>query len=138
MAASVLLAADPDQLELAEGKVRVTGEPERSVLFRHAAGLIHWDPGSLPDAFEAQLNAEAAFTPPESTAASRTDQINSSLCYGFVVELAVVRIDPETFEIAIDKVVSVHDPGTVLNPVLLEGQIHGAMAHGLGGAMEAA
>lgn len=135
VAASVLLAADPAQLELVEGKVRVKGEPERSVLFRHAAGLIHWDPGSLPDAFEAQLNAEAAFTPPESTAASRTDQINSSLCYGFVVELAVVRIDPETFEITIDKVVSVHDPGTVLNPVLLEGQIHGAMAHGLGGAM---
>lgn len=135
VAASVLLAEDPTELELADGEVRVTADPQRSVLFRHAAGLIHWDPGSLPDTFEAQLNAEAAFTPPESTAASKTDQINSSLCYGFVLELAVVRIDPETLEIAIEKVFSVHDPGTVLNPVLLEGQIHGAMVHGLGGAM---
>lgn len=135
VAAGVLLFADPGELELAEGKVRVAADPDRAVLFRHAAGLIHWDPGALPDGTEARLYAEAAFTPPESTAASRTDQINSSLCYGFVAELVVVRIDPETLQLSIDRVHSVHDPGTVLNPLLLEGQIHGAMVHGLGGAM---
>ena len=135
IAAGVLLSADPAELELAEGSVRVAAEPERAVKFRHAAGLVHWDPGSLPDGVNADLYAEAAFTPPQSTAPSRTDQVNSSLCYGFVAELVQVRIDPDTYEIAIEKVNAVHDAGTVLNPLLIEGQVHGAMVHGLGGAL---
>ncbi len=46
-----------------------------------------------------------------------------------------MRIDPDTLEITLDRVVSVHDAGTVLDPVLLEGQVHGALVHGLGGAL---
>lgn len=135
VAAGVLLEAPPQDLELDGGMVRVAGAEERSVAFRHAAGLVHWDPGALPDGVDAQLYAEAAFTPPESTAPSRTDQINSSLCYGFVAEVIQVRIDPETYEISIQQVNAVHDAGTVLNPLLIEGQVHGAMVHGLGGAL---
>ncbi|MGC5628166.1 xanthine dehydrogenase family protein molybdopterin-binding subunit [Georgenia sp. Z1344] len=135
VAASVLLQAEPHELELADGLVRVAAEPDRSVKFRHAAGVVHWDPGSLPDGVDASLYAEAAFTPPEAKAPSRTDQVNSSLCYGFVAELVQVRIDPETYEISIEKVTGVHDAGTVLNPLLIEGQVHGAIVHGLGGAL---
>jgi 2-furoyl-CoA dehydrogenase large subunit len=135
VAASVLLQVDPATLELADGMVRVVDEPERSVAFRHAAGLVHWDPGSLPDGFSARLYEEAAFTPPQSKAASRTDQINSSLCYGFVAEVVVVRIDKETLKITVENVSSVHDAGTILNQTLLDGQVHGALAQALGGAM---
>ncbi|MGO1511501.1 Carbon monoxide dehydrogenase large chain [Actinomycetales bacterium JB111] len=135
VSASVLLGADPSELELVDGLVRVAAEPERNVKFRHAAGLMHWDPGALPDGVEASLYAEAAFTPPEAKAPSRTDQVNSSLCYGMVAELVSVRIDPDTYEISIEKVTAVHDAGTVLNPLLIEGQVHGAVVHGLGGAM---
>lgn len=135
IAAGVLLQEEAECLELVDGSIQVIGEPDRSIAFRHAAGLVHWDPGSLPDGVDAQLNAEAAFTPPQSTAPSRTDQVNSSLCYGFVVELIQVRIDPETYEITIEQVNAVHDAGTVLNPLLIEGQVHGAMIHGLGGAL---
>lgn len=135
IAAGVLLNADPDELELVDGNVRVATDPERSVKFRHAAGLVHWDPGSLPEGVDASLYAEAAFTPPEAKAPSRTDQVNSSLCYGFVAELVQVRVDPDTYEISIERVDAVHDAGTVLNPLLIEGQVHGAMVHGLGGAL---
>jgi 2-furoyl-CoA dehydrogenase large subunit len=135
LAASVLLDADPATLELADEQVRVQDDPQRAVKFRHAAGLLHWDPGSLPDGAEARTYEEAAFTPPQSKAASRTDQINSSLCYGFVAELAVVRIDPATLQITLEKVITVHDAGSILNPVLMEGQVHGALVHGLGGAL---
>lgn len=135
VAAGVLLNAEPEELELVDGTIRVTTEPERSVKFRHAAGLVHWDPGALPQGVDASLYTEAAFTPPEAKAPSRTDQVNSSLCYGFVAELVQVRIDPETYEIAVEKVNAVHDAGTVLNPLLIEGQVHGAMIHGLGGAL---
>jgi len=135
VAGSVLLGVPPEDTELVDGAVRLRGDPEKSVAFRHAAGVVHWDPGALPPGTPARLYEEAAFTPPESTAASRTDQINSSLCYGFVAELAVVRVDPRTWEIGVERIVTVHDAGTILNPVLLEGQVHGALAHALGGAL---
>ncbi|MDI9977268.1 xanthine dehydrogenase family protein molybdopterin-binding subunit [Rhodococcus sp. IEGM 1307] len=135
VAGSVLLQVDPASVELADGTVRVVDDHEQSVAFRHAAGLVHWDPGSLPDGFSARLYEEAAFTPPQSKAASRTDQINSSLCYGFVAEVVVIRIDKETLKITIEDVSSVHDAGTILNQTLLDGQVHGALAQALGGAM---
>jgi 2-furoyl-CoA dehydrogenase large subunit len=132
-AAAVMLECEPDDLELADETVRVVGQPERAVQFRHAAGLVHWDPGALGT--EARLYADAAFTPPQSRHPSATDQINSSLCYGFVAELVAVEIDPDTLEVRVESVTSVHDCGTVLNPLLLDGQTLGSIAHGLGGAM---
>ena len=134
-AAAVILGTTDDVLELHQGTVRVAGDPDKSVLFKHAAGLIHWDPGRLPADEEATLEVNVAFTPPQAKAPSRTDQVNSSLCYGFVADLISVRIDPDTLDITIDDVVSVHDPGTILNPTLFEGQVHGAMVQALGGAM---
>lgn len=134
-AASVLLQADPEELELADGQVRVAGEPERAVAFRHAAGLLHWDPGSLPDGVDARTYEEAAFTPPQSKAASKTDQVNSSLCYGFVADVVACRIDPDTLQITFETISTVHDAGTILNQTLMDGQIHGAMVQSLGGAL---
>jgi len=134
-AAAVLLGAEPDDLELAAGQIRVCGEPARSVPFRRAAGLVHWDPGALPAGADATLYTEAAFRPPQATAASPGDQINSSLCYGFVADVVACRVDPRTLRISIEKLSTVHDAGTILNPALLEGQVHGAIAHAVGGAL---
>ncbi|HEY3958219.1 MAG TPA: xanthine dehydrogenase family protein molybdopterin-binding subunit [Streptosporangiaceae bacterium] len=131
-AGGVLLDADPDDLELAGGFVRDKNDRERAVAFRHAAGLIHWDPGSLPR--PVSLYAAAAFTPPQVRAAGADDTINSSLCYGFVADVAAVRIDPLTLQLTVEKLSTVHDAGTVLNEALLQGQVHGAVAHALGGA----
>ena len=131
-AGTMLEGAAPGELTLADGKVI---HPDgRSVAFRHAAGLVHWDPAALPDGVPARLYSEAEFSPRETKAATADDRINSSLCYGFVAEIIAVRIDPETLEIAIDRVSSVHDAGTVLDQTLLEGQVYGALVHGLGGA----
>ncbi|MGE3286509.1 MAG: xanthine dehydrogenase family protein molybdopterin-binding subunit [Pseudonocardia sp.] len=130
-AAAVLLGLPAGELDLACGAVRHPSGAE--VAFRHAAGLVHWDPGALPDGVPARLYEEAAFTP-RARAATRDDRINSSLCYGFVAEIVAVRIDPDTLEIAVDRVASVHDAGTVLHPQLFDGQVHGALVHALGGA----
>jgi 2-furoyl-CoA dehydrogenase large subunit len=134
-AAAVMLGVGADDLELAEGTVRCRAEPGRAVPFRRAAGLVHWDPGALPEGVPATLYAEAAFTPPQAKAPSAADQINSSLCYGFVADVVACRIDPRTLRISIEKLSTVHDAGTILNPVLLEGQVHGAIAHAVGGAL---
>jgi 2-furoyl-CoA dehydrogenase large subunit len=57
------------------------------------------------------------------------------VCYGFVAEVVMVDIDPEILQPKITHAVSVHDSGTVLNPALCTGQVYGAIAHGLGGAL---
>ena len=132
VAGGVLLDANPDDLELSGGFVRQKNDRERAVAFRHAAGLIHWDPGSLPR--PVSLYAAAAFTPPQARAAGADDTINSSLCYGFVADVAAVRIDPLTLQLTVEKLSTVHDAGTVLNEALLQGQVHGAVAHAVGGA----
>jgi 2-furoyl-CoA dehydrogenase large subunit len=131
-AAAVMLQCETSEIELAEGQLRVASEPDRAVAFRHAAGLVHWDPGMLDG--EAVLYADAAFTPPQSRHATSNDEINSSLCYGFVADLVAVEIDPDTLEVRIEAITSVHDCGTVLNPLLLAGQTSGSIAHALGGA----
>jgi 2-furoyl-CoA dehydrogenase large subunit len=131
-AAAVMLDCDADELELAGGEVRVAAAPERSVLFRHAAGLIHWDPGALGG--EARLYADVAFTPTQSRHVTPGDAINSSICYGFVADVVAVEVDPETLEVHVESVTSIHDCGTILNPLLLDGQTIGSIAHGLGGA----
>lgn len=134
-AAGVLLDADPGSLELAGGEVRVRGETGRAIPFRRAAGLVHWDPGALPEGVDAKLYEEAAFRPPQARSATADDQINSSLCYGFVADVVACRIDPLTLRISIEKLSTVHDSGTILNPVLVDGQVHGAIAHAVGGAL---
>jgi 2-furoyl-CoA dehydrogenase large subunit len=132
-AAAVMLGCGTDELELADGQVRVVDDPGRAVQFRHAAGLVHWDPGAFGD--EAGLYADAAFTPPQSRHANEHDQINSSICYGFVADVVAVDVDPDTLEITVESVTSVHDCGTILNPMLLNGQTAGSVAHALGGAL---
>ncbi len=134
-AAAVMLGVAPDDLELAGGTVRGRDEPDRAVPFRRAAGLVHWDPGALPGGVPASLYAEAAFTPPQAKSPSPDDQINSSLCYGFVTDVVACRIDQRTLAITIEKLSTVHDAGTILNPALLDGQVHGAIAHAVGGAL---
>ncbi|HEX6444115.1 MAG TPA: xanthine dehydrogenase family protein molybdopterin-binding subunit [Streptosporangiales bacterium] len=135
VAGGVMLGVPADELELADGSVRHRDDPARAVAFRHAAGLVHWDPGALPEGTSARLYEEAAFTPPQAKAPTRDDRINSSLCYGFVAEVVAVHIDPDTLQIRVDHVSSVHDAGTVLDQRLLDGQVHGALTHGLGGAL---
>jgi 2-furoyl-CoA dehydrogenase large subunit len=63
------------------------------------------------------------------------DQINSSSTYGFIAEIIAVEIDRDTAEPKIVKYVSVHDAGTIINPQRVEGQIYGAVVHGVGGAL---
>jgi 2-furoyl-CoA dehydrogenase large subunit len=131
-AAAAMLDCEPAELELADGKVRMTSDPDRAVALRHAAGLVHWDPGALGG--EARLYADAAFTPPQSRHPTSNDEINSSLCYGFVAEVVAVEVDPDTLELKVESITSVHDCGTILNPLLLNGQVAGSVAHALGGA----
>jgi 2-furoyl-CoA dehydrogenase large subunit len=133
--ASTKLGVPSERIELANGHLRDKNDPSLAMPFRHAAGLVHWDPGSLPEGVEPRLHAEAAFTVSTSRHPEADDTINSSVCYGFVADLVVAEVDPQTLEIRISSITSVHDCGTILNQTLVQGQTLGAIAHGLGGAL---
>ena len=83
----------------------------------------------------AGLSETASWAPPELDPPTQDDQINTSLTYGFLFDYCGVEIDPQTAEIRIDKYVTTHDSGKLLNPLIANGQIYGAFAWGVGCAL---
>jgi 2-furoyl-CoA dehydrogenase large subunit len=74
-------------------------------------------------------------SPPTLASPDAEDRVPSAVTYGFVVDLVAVEIERATGAIRIDKYVSVHDVGRQMNPLIVEGQVHGGFAHGLGAAL---
>jgi 2-furoyl-CoA dehydrogenase large subunit len=130
-----LLEAAVDDLELADGAVRVKGSPDRSVSLRRIAGVAHWDPHALPEGLSAGIQSSEVYHVPTSAPPTDDDRINSSHAYGFIAEVIAVEVDPVTWTVRILEYASVHDAGTIINPKLVEGQVYGAALHGLGGAL---
>ena len=82
------------------------------------------------------MSAETAvWSPPELEPPSRDDRINTSLTYGFVFDLCGIEIDPLSYQVRVDRYVSMHDAGRLLNPMIAEGQIRGAFAQGIATAL---
>jgi 2-furoyl-CoA dehydrogenase large subunit len=113
----------------------VRGQSNKGLPFRKAAARAHWDPAGLPDGANPGIHETAVVSPPILDSPDDDDRIASAVTFGFVIDLAAVEIDPKTGAIRIDKYVSVHDVGTQLNPKVVEGQIHGGFAHGLGATL---
>ena len=127
-----LPAAD---LELRDGAVRLRSGTGPYYTIKDLAGRAHWNTESLPAGMEPGLAASAVFGFTEARAVDDRDRVNSSNTYGFIAEVMAVEVDPETAEIRIVKYVTVHDAGTIINPMIAEGQIYGGALHGLGGAL---
>jgi 2-furoyl-CoA dehydrogenase large subunit len=132
--AAPVLGCAAGEIELADGVARVRGDEARSVSIRRLAGAAHWHPGDLTGEAAEGLALTVTYTLPISPPDS-DDRVNSSACYGFIADVCVVEIDPETAEIAVRSYVTVHDAGRLLNPMLADGQIRGGLAHGLGAAL---
>jgi 2-furoyl-CoA dehydrogenase large subunit len=132
--AAPALGCAPEDVELADGVARLRGDDDQSVPIRRLAGAAHWHPSDLSGEAAEGLALTVTYTlpiaPPDDD-----DRVNSSACYGFVADVCVVEIDPETAELTVRDYVTVHDAGRLLNPLLAEGQIRGGLAHGLGAAL---
>ena len=133
--ASQTLNVPTDQLEFVEGKIRDIANPENNINFYRAAGSAHWTPGNLPDEMEPCVRETGSWSPPELESPNDKDQINTSLTYGFVFDFCGVEIDDDTGEVNIDRYVTLHDSGTLLNPLIADGQVHGAFAWAVGCAL---
>ena len=125
----------PDDIEFADGKIRSRGNPDNAMPFGRVAGTAHWSPAMLPDGMSPSLRETGVWSPPELEPPSADDRINTSLTYGFVFDLCGVEIDPLTYQVRVDRYVSMHDAGTLLNPMIAEGQMRGAFAQGIAAAL---
>ena len=103
--------------------------------FYRAAGTAHWTPGALPEGMEPCVREIGSWSPPELESPNEKDQINTSLTYGFVFDYCGIEIDRDTGAVKIDKYVTTHDSGKILNPLIADGQVYGAFAWGVGCAL---
>jgi 2-furoyl-CoA dehydrogenase large subunit len=133
--AAHLMEVPAEQVEFSHGAVRAKGGTGPSYSIKDLAGRAHWHTESLPEGMEPGLQATAVFGFGVARAVDQEDRVNSSNTYGFIAEVMAVEVDPETAAITIVKYVTVHDAGTIINPMIAEGQIYGGALHGLGGAL---
>ena len=135
------LEANPADLELVDGRVRVKGSPERGIPLAAVAVLAN----PMRYAFGGGTEAATQFTPrprpgppladgeqPGLEATGYYSPTGSTWAAG--CHAAYVRVDPKTFRLEILKYVVVHDCGRLINPMVVEGQIEGGVAQGIGGA----
>jgi carbon-monoxide dehydrogenase large subunit len=120
-AASHLLEASAADLVAEEGKVSVAGT-DRSVTFREVARAVYSEMGRLPPDARDELAATRTYDPVFGTTTSAT-------------HIATAEIDPETFEIKIGRFVVAEDCGRLVNPLIVDGQVHGGVAQGIGAAL---
>jgi 2-furoyl-CoA dehydrogenase large subunit len=133
--AAHLMEVPADQLEFRAGAVRRKSGKGASYSIKDLAGRAHWNTTSLPESMEPGLQATAVFGFGVAQPVDDQDRVNSSNTYGFIAEVMAVEVDPETAAIKILRYATVHDAGTIINPMIAEGQIYGGALHGLGGAL---
>ena len=117
------------------GKIFPSTAIDRAQPFARIAGNPHWAPGLLPDNVAPGLRETAFWTAPTLTAPDAQDRVNTSAAYGFVLDICGVEVDPDTGAVRIDRYITAHDAGRLLNPALADGQIRGAFAQGVGAAL---
>ncbi|TFV58310.1 xanthine dehydrogenase family protein molybdopterin-binding subunit [Geodermatophilus sp. DF01-2] len=141
--AADVLEADPEDLEISDGVVQVRGTPGASIPLRTVAVLSN----PLRYAFDEAAKQATQFavqakddeppvSPGDAPGLEHRDYyspIRSTFASG--AHAAIVEIDPATWEIDVVKYAVVHDCGNVVNPMIVEGQVHGGVAQGVGGAL---
>jgi carbon-monoxide dehydrogenase large subunit len=120
-AASHLLETSAADLVAEDGKVTVAGT-DRSITFREVARSVYSEIDQLPPGARDELAATKTYDPVFGTTTSAT-------------HIATVEIDPETYEVRVDRFVVAEDCGRLVNPLIVDGQVHGGVAQGIGAAL---
>lgn len=119
--ASHLLEASADDIEVTEGKAVVLGT-DRTVTFKQIAKTVYSDMKTLPVDAREELSATYTYDPINGTTAAAT-------------HIAAVEVDPATCFVRILKFVVAEDCGRLINPMIVDGQVHGGVAQGIGAAL---
>jgi carbon-monoxide dehydrogenase large subunit len=119
--AAHLLEASPEDMEVRDGKFSVKGSPDRGLALGEVS-LAAYVPENIPDGMEPGLE-ETTFYDPE------------NFVFPFGAHAAIVDVDADTGKVSVVRYVAVDDCGPAINPMIIEGQVHGGIAHGLGQAL---
>lgn len=119
--ASGMLEVSVADIEYEAGTFRVKGDPEKSVTIQDVAMKAH-GAGDLPEGVEGGLEAQICYNP-------------ENLTYPFGAYICVVDIDPGTAQVTVRRFIAVDDCGTQINPMIIEGQVHGGLTDGVGMAL---
>ena len=120
--AAQLLEAAPEDIEFADGFASVTGIPGAQIPFADVVGAIYFAKPLHPEGFDPTLEETRVYDPSE--------PVFSNGAHGVVVE-----VDVETGQVQVQKVHAVEDCGTVINPMIVEGQIRGGVVQAIGQAL---
>jgi aerobic carbon-monoxide dehydrogenase large subunit len=119
--AAHMLEAAPEDIELADGRYQVRGSPDKGLPLGDIA-LAAYVPEDIPEGMEPGLE-ETSFYDPE------------NFVWPFGAHAAVVDVDADTGKVEVSRYVAVDDCGRAINPLLIEGQVHGGIAHAIGQAL---
>ncbi|MCY1138235.1 aerobic carbon-monoxide dehydrogenase large subunit [Actinoplanes sp. Pm04-4] len=119
--ASAMLEVTVADLEWVKGSFQVKGDPAKAVTIQQIAMRAH-GAGDLPDGVEGGLEAQICYNP-------------SNLTYPHGAYICVVDIDPGTAQVKVRRFIAVDDCGTRINPMIIEGQVHGGLTDGVGMAL---
>ena len=133
--AAAQLNVSPAEIVFAGGRIAARANPDNAVAFARVAATGHWAPGTISADLGQTIRETVFWTPPELTAPTEADEINSSLCHGFIFDFCGVEIDPISGAARLDSYVTMHDCGRILHPAMVAGQISGGFAQALGAAL---
>lgn len=118
------LEVDPGDLEVADGEVRVKGSPATAVAITEIARWAHHRPERIPSDLEPTLEVTSSYGAPPGTGA-----------FSHAVHMALVEVDPALGTVQVLRYVVAEDCGRIVNPMIVDGQVTGGVAQGLGGAL---
>ncbi len=134
LAAMVLGADSPDEIELAEGFARRRDNPEAALPFMALGAIVNANNAGFPED-PPTLNVRYVYRPPFQVPDIERKYGNLTLTYAVQIHACVVEVDPETGWYEIVDYAAVDDCGTRINPQIVEGQVMGATAQAIGAAM---
>jgi carbon-monoxide dehydrogenase large subunit len=121
--AAHMLEAAREDLTVEDGRIAVRGAPGKALTIAQVADLAYRPAGgTLPPGVDPALEATQYYDPPPATFSNGT-------------HVAVVEVDPDTGQVEILRHVVVEDCGRIVNPMIVDGQTHGAVAQGIGNAL---
>jgi carbon-monoxide dehydrogenase large subunit len=116
------LEADPGDIEVFNGRFSLKGDPDQGMSLAEVAGCAYIDATKMPEGMELGLEQTLIYDP-------------SNFVFPFGTHVCVVDVDPETGKVSVVRWVAVDDCGPAVNPMLIDGQVHGGVTHGIGQAL---
>jgi carbon-monoxide dehydrogenase large subunit len=116
------LEADAGDIEVRDGRFSLSGDPEKGMSLAEIAGCAYIDATKMPEGMELGLEQTLIYDP-------------SNFVFPFGTHVCVVDVDAETGKVSVVRWVAVDDCGPAINPMLIDGQLHGGITHGIGQAL---